>query len=108
MRKRLFLLEDEVKATRANIKGIEAKRDELVDSARQKIADEEARLVIIKRLRATLLATYRAYLKADQRAAVKAIENLWSKYATTAKSIEQQRDEASKQLQEFLVELGYE
>lgn len=101
------MLEDEVKSTRANIKGIEAKRDELVDSARQKIADEEARLVIIERLRVTLLATYRAYLKADQRAAIKAIENLWSKYATTAKSIEQQRDEASRQLQEFLVELGY-
>ncbi|MDN5566713.1 MAG: type I restriction-modification system subunit M, partial [Psychrobacter sp.] len=100
--------EDEVKESRAIIKGIEAKRDELVESAKARISNDEARIVIIERLRATLMATYRAYLKADQRAAVKAIENLWSKYAVTAKTIEQQRDVASAQLQDFLLELGYE
>jgi type I restriction enzyme M protein len=36
------------------------------------------------------------------------IENLWSKYAVTAKVIEADRDEATEQLQAFLVELGYE
>ncbi|WP_333614378.1 type I restriction-modification system subunit M [Psychrobacter sp.] len=101
-------LEDEVREIRANIKGIEANRDELVNSARAKILADEARIVIIERLRRTLMNTYEAYLKADQRACVKAIENLWSKYATTAKTIEQERDAASEQLQEFLMELGYE
>ncbi|MGV4210329.1 hypothetical protein [Citrobacter freundii] len=36
------------------------------------------------------------------------IENLWVKYAITAKEIESQRDKASKQLHDFLMELGYE
>jgi type I restriction enzyme M protein len=102
------LLEDEVKALRATIKGIESKRDELVESARQKISNDEARTVIIKRLRQVLLDTYRAYLRADQRACIKAIENLWGKYAVTALSIEAERDAASEQLKAFLVELGYE
>jgi len=101
-------LEDEVKTLRATIKGIAGKRDELVQSARAKISNDEARTVIIERLRQLLLNTYRAYLRADQRACIKAIENLWGKYAITAKTIEAERDAASQQLQAFLVELGYE
>jgi type I restriction enzyme M protein len=79
-----------------------------VQSAREKISTGEARTVIIERLRQQLMNTYRAYLRADQRACIKAIENLWSKYAVTAKTIETERDAASEQLQAFLVELGYE
>lgn len=101
-------LEDEVKTLRATIKAIEDKRDELVQSARIKISTDEARTVIIERLRQTLMDIYETYLRADQRACIKAIENLWGKYAVTAKEIEAERDEASRQLQAFLVELGYE
>ena len=102
------VLEDEVKAYKATIKAIEGKRDELVESARAKINNDEARTVIIERLRKVLMNTYQTYLRADQRACIKAIENLWSKYAVTAKTIENARDEASEKLQEFMVELGYE
>ena len=102
------VLEDEVKALKATIKAIESRRDELVESARAKITQDEAKVIIIERLRVTLLATYAAYFRADQRACVKALENLWGKYAVTAKTIEAERDAASEQLQAFLVELGYE
>lgn len=102
------ILEHEVKAAKATIKGIEGKRDELVTSARLKISDSEAQVVIVERLRKTLMQTYAAYLRANQRKCVRALENLWSKYAVTAKSIEDARDKASGQLQKFLAELGYE
>lgn len=102
------VLEDEVKALKETIKGTESRRDELVESARAKITQDEAKEIIIERLRVTLLATYAAYFRADQRACVKALENLWGKYAVTAKTIEAERDAASEQLQAFLVELGYE
>ncbi len=55
-----------------------------------------------------LMSNYRSYLRVDQRACIKAIENLWGKYALTAKEIESEREVVSKQLQAFLVELGYE
>ena len=100
-------LEEEVKKLKAAIKAIDAKRDELVASAREKISRDEARGVILARLKTQLKETYRAYLRADQRACVKAIENLWEKYAVTATSIEAKRDEASVKLQGFLAELGY-
>lgn len=102
------VLEDEVRSLRATIKAIEGKRDELVQSARAKISVDQAREVILDRLRQTLLDIYQAYLRADQRDCVRSIENLWGKYAVTAKKIEIDRDEAAEQLQAFLVELGYE
>ncbi|WP_072619876.1 type I restriction-modification system subunit M [Spirulina major] len=102
------VLEEEVKTLRASIKATESSRDELVQSAREKISTDEARTVIIERLRKWLMETYERYLRADQRACVRAIENLWEKYAVTAKEIEAQRDEAARELHAFLVELGYE
>ena len=101
-------LEDEAKALKAAIRSTEKKQDELVEAARAKISRDEARQVIVERLGKLLLESYQTYLRADQRAYVAAIENLWNKYAVTAKQIEAERDAASKQLREFLVELGYE
>ena len=101
-------LEDEARELKKTIKTIEQKRDQLVESARAKISVEDARRVIIERLKQQLLATYQSYLRAEQRACIKAIENLWSKYAVTARKIEAERDAASRQLQQFLVELGYD
>lgn len=102
------VLEDEVKDLRAKIKSVENKRDELVASAREKISKDEARIVIIERLHRVMMETYQAYLRADLRAGTRAIENLWDKYAVTAKEIEADRDAAAKQLKGFLQELGYE
>ena len=102
------VLEDEVKSLKATIKGIAAKRDELVEAARAKIDSSAARTLILARLRLLLLTRYQGYLKAEQRRCIRAIENLWSKYAVTAKTIETERDQASAQLQAFLVELGYD
>jgi type I restriction enzyme M protein len=101
-------LEDEAKALKASIRGTEKKQDELVETARAKISRDEARQVIVERLGRLLLETYRAYLRADQRACVAAIENLWSKYAVTAKEIEAERDAASAELREYLEALGFE
>lgn len=106
--KRHKVLEDEAKELKNVIKAIENKRDELVLSAREKISQDEARVVIVARLKQLLLNTYNRYLRAEQRACITAIENLWDKYAVTAKQIELARNEAAQRLQEFLAELGYE
>ena len=101
-------LEDEVKTLRATIKGIESKRDELVHRAREKICSDEAREVIVVRLREALMGNYVMYLRTDQRACIKGIENLWNKYAETARQSAEAREAASEELQTFLAELGYE
>jgi type I restriction enzyme M protein len=101
-------LEDEAKSLKATVKTTEEKKTELVEQARLKISTDQARQAIIERLGQVLFSSYQQYLRADQRACVTAIENLWSKYAVTAKQIEAERDEAGEELQRFLVELGYE
>lgn len=101
-------LEDEAKELKANLKSIDNKREELVASAHEKISTDEARTVIVERLRQMLLSIYQGYLRAEQRACIRAVENLWVKYAVTARQIEAERDEASRELEGFLVELGYE
>ena len=101
-------LEDEAKTLKALIKSTQKKRDELVEQARLKISRDEARGVILQRLGQTLFDSYRQYLRADQRACVGAIENLWGKYAVTAKQLEAERDVAAAEFRGFLVELGYE
>ncbi len=101
-------LEDEAKLLKSQIKSTEKNRDELVERARQKISPAEARQVILRRLEAVLMESYRQYLRADQRACVAALENLWGKYAVTAKQLESAREQATAVLVGHLVELGYE
>jgi len=43
-----------------------------------------------------------------QRSLITAVENLHNKYAVTAKEILTERDEQAQQLNQFLMELGYE
>lgn len=100
-------LEDEAKTLKALIKSTQKNRDELVEQARLKISRDEARTVILQRLGQTLFDSYRQYLRADQRACVAAIENLWGKYAVTAKQLEAERTAAAAELQKFMVGLGY-
>ena len=100
-------LEDEAKTLKGTIKSIENKRDELVASAREKITVDQARTAIINRLKNLLMSIYGGYLRAEQRACIKAVENLWAKYAVTARQIEAERDEASRELETFLEGLGY-
>jgi type I restriction enzyme M protein len=100
-------LEDEAKSLKALIKGTMKKRDELVEQARQKISPAEAREVILKRLEQVLMESYQQYLRADQRACVAAIENLWGKYAVTAKRLEEARENASARFAGYMAELGY-
>lgn len=102
------MLEDEAKNLKALIKSTEKSRDQLVEQARLKIGNDEAQQVIVERLGKQLLDSYRHYLRADQRACIAAIENLWTKYAVTARQIEAERDQASAELHAFLRELGYE
>ena len=100
-------LEDEAKTLKAHIKTTTDKKDALVAQARLKISCGEARVIIIERLGKVLFASYQHYLRADQRACVAALENLWRKYAVTARQIEAQRNAAAVALQGFLLELGY-
>ena len=68
-----------------------------MDKATRGLLDE------LRRLDACLpvISSNAQYLRADQRACVAAIENLWGKYAVTARQIEAERDAAAKEAAEL-------
>jgi type I restriction enzyme M protein len=100
-------LEDEAKHLKAALRATEKKQEELVAAARAKISGDEARNVIVERVRHLLVQIYTSYLQAYQRSCLAALENLYAKYAVTAKDIEFQRDAASLKLRGYLNDLGY-
>ena len=101
-------LEAELKTLKANIKESEKKKDDLVEAARARISEDEARDLILERLKRLLSEQYDGYLRQRQRELIAAVENLHNKYAVTVKQILAERDAQADQLNQFLVELGYE
>jgi type I restriction enzyme M protein len=100
--------EEDLKLAKATVKGIEKKRDELVDAARDKISSAEAERLILNRWMRTLATVFDARLDAYRDSLVRQIESLRSKYAVALDQLNMLRqakaDSASKLLREF----GYE
>lgn len=101
-------LVEELKTKKSGLKEVEKQKDDLVAKAREKISSEEAQQLILQRLQDVLSERFDGYLRQYQQAVIAEIENLWSKYAVTTKQILSDRDTEAAQLNEFLVELGYE
>lgn len=99
--------QDELKELKAGIKATEAKKDQMVEAARAKITPGEAKELILERFLITLLAEYDVRLKAYVTELIKMVENLHNKYAITAETIANERDDATRALDGFLKELGY-
>lgn len=101
-------LAEELRGLKIGVKQAEKRMDELVAKAREAIDEAEAKRLILERFRSLLVEQYDGYLKQYLRGCVAAVENLWSKYAVTLKTILAQRDAEAAKLDRFFVELGYE
>jgi type I restriction enzyme M protein len=93
---------------KTNIREVEKKKDDLVAAARAKIIEDEARQLILERFKRLLNEQFDEYLRQYQRGLIAAVENLWQKYAVTMQQILAERDREAEQLDQVLVELGYE
>lgn len=100
--------EDELKQAKATVKGIEKKRDELVDAARAKISDAEAERLILNRWMRTLATAFEDRLKAYRDALIQRVEALWSKYAVTLDELNMLRKDKAEVVARLLREFGYE
>lgn len=99
--------QDELKALKAGLKALDARKDEMMERARKKITPEESKTLILDRFLETLLAEYEVRLRAYVTELIKAIENLYDKYAVPTEQIVQERNAVTNQLNDFLEELGY-
>ena len=101
-------LEKELRECKRIINEIKANKERLVSDAREKISEGEAKELILSRWKRTLLSTIEEYLNQYQRKFLLSIENLWDKYTIPLRQILCEREEETKRLNKFLIELGYE
>ena len=100
-------LENELKDCRKKIREIELSKEALADKAREQISDDDARRLITQRWLATLHDNINVYLEAHARRLQQSVELLFEKYSVTLKNLIKERDEATKELDGYLKELGH-
>ena len=100
-------LENELKDCRKKIREIELSKEALADKAREQISDDDARRLITQRWLATLHDNIAVYLEAHARRLQQSVELLHDKYSVTLADLLSERDEATKELDGYLKELGY-
>lgn len=100
-------LENELKDCRKKIREIELSKEALADKAREQISDDDARRLITQRWLATLHDNIAVYLEAHARRLQQSVELLHDKYSVTLQNLIEERDEATKELEGYLKELGY-
>ncbi len=100
-------LENELKGCRKKIREIELSKEALADKAREQISDDDARRLITQRWLATLHDNIAVYLEAHARRLQQSVELLHDKYSVTLQNLIEERDEATKVLDDYMKELGY-
>ncbi len=101
-------LANELKECKATITEIKAKKETLVEKAKEKISPQEAQELILSRWQSVLYITVMEYVQRYERTLITELKNRFVKYETTLNSILDDRTKAAKELDYFLMELGYE
>lgn len=99
---------NELKDCKATIAEIKAKKESLVAKAKEKITPDEAKELILARWQGILYDTVMDYVNRYERELITQLETRFVKYETTLTTIIDARTEAATQLDNFLMELGYE
>ena len=84
-----------------------AKTDALLEAINGQLTKDEAKRLILKKLYDIASAELERYLNAEMRDLVSGVENLWSKYATSSRKMESEREETLSTLNDLLNGLGY-
>jgi type I restriction enzyme M protein len=89
--------------TKEEIKIIKGK----VDFKRDSLTEEETKKLLLEKFYELINKQLEKYLNAEKRGLIKIFENLWDKYTVSLESLNKQRDEEVKKLDEFLKGLKY-
>ena len=100
-------LENELKDCRKKIREIEISKEALADKAREQISDNDARRLITARWLKSLHDNINVYLEAHARHLQQRVELIYDKYSVTLSALILDRDKATKELNNYLTELGY-
>lgn len=118
LRKSLFDKETELakimgkqKAFRQIREEIKEKNEKLVERVKKaisNISEDEAERMMMKKLEDSSSEILNGYLTAQKQKIIAYFENLWDKYGVDIRALGKKRDSYVKELDKYLVELGYE
>jgi type I restriction enzyme M protein len=78
-----------------------------LDARHQQLTPEECEYHILDITHNNIIAQLERYIIAHRQQVIVAVENWWDKYSVTLQEIETERDEAAKELKQYLKGLGY-
>jgi type I restriction enzyme M protein len=98
---------EKLKMAKKRLKDLQKKFIKRLNEARAALSKDECRELVLDILSEKLESHLDAYVAAHRQSVVSAVENWWDKYATALQTIEKERDNASKQLEELIRGIGY-
>jgi type I restriction enzyme M protein len=78
-----------------------------VDFKKDSLSEEETKKLLLEKFYELVSKQLEKYLNIEKRELIKIFENLWDKYTISLESLNKQRDEEVKKLDEFLKGLNY-
>ena len=81
--------------------------DQVLADMGGQLTDEQAKTLILKKLHDLATTELHRYLNAEKRQLIAALENLWTKYAVSSRTLEAERSQTLKTLDAFMTGLGY-
>ena len=81
--------------------------DQVLADMGGQLTDEQAKTLILKKLHDLATAELHRYLNAEKRQLIAALENLWTKYAVSSRTLEAERSKTLQTLDAFMAGLGY-
>lgn len=99
--------EEAVKKNKKIYKDKEKEIQSKIEEKKQAFTKEEAERLILQRFFDSIQKEMRRYLNAEKKQIVEIFEKFWDKYKVSLVEIRQSRDQAVKQLEEYLKKLQY-
>jgi type I restriction enzyme M protein len=101
--RQLAALERDRATLRQKLEGLDAE----LEAIGGVITAVEAKRLILKKLYDLINNELARYLNAEKRTTIAVFENLWDKYAVSARAIEGERAATMRELNDYLTKLGY-
>jgi type I restriction enzyme M protein len=97
----------ELNCLRREIKGLTRELLDRLQAQRATLSPEDCKHLVLELARNELEGKLRRYLLTRRQQIISAVQRLWDKYRVSLQSLEKERDQATKRLNQMLQHLGY-
>ena len=100
-------IEQNLKENKAILKTLKNELVTRLQAACQSLNEDKCQKLVLDIFKEGITTELERYVTAHRQQVIATVENCWDKYQVTLQDIERERDEAAKQLEKYLSQLGY-